>query len=206
MMRFTFSSTLIVTALFAASCSDASSPLQPGEALFGKPAGGESNNLSATFHLQNAGSSVLGDGKAADGITTADPSIYKDGRCGVTATIFGGTGATGDAHLQTNKPNAKDRTCGARLLKAIYQGGTDYGQGIINVRGALWVPEGETKEGRMGVRIENSACYRLQYPTFVTRSLDGKTWTVVNRGNTALCETTNTDVVVENFSLTITTP
>lgn len=143
MRRFIVPGTVLATLLLAAGCSESSSPIQPGEPLYAKPTGegGTSNpNTRWRLPLDGAGLGLVSDGREQEN----GFSKYEHGVCGVTGTIFVGTGS-GDATLQTNNPRAKDTKCVARKMTVVYpvgdpvypNGGTETMLVFLNLRNIL---------------------------------------------------------------------
>jgi hypothetical protein len=132
------SRSLSLIALLAAltACADQSTAptglVSAGPPAAAKPGG--TSDPTATFTFPNSGFALRGDGLYLSG----GNSVYANGVCGVTATIFATTAGSnsGDARLQTDIPSASDRKCAAypRKLTLDYGNGTDVGTLVVNVR------------------------------------------------------------------------
>jgi hypothetical protein len=89
------------------ACNDPSSPasLKPYDAmpLFAKPA--PALTAMIKLPLADAGLSLKSDSKFSDGTY----SLYADGVCGITGTIF--VGGSGDEVVDGSNPSASDRKC-----------------------------------------------------------------------------------------------
>jgi len=89
---------------------------------------------TATFTFPNSGFALRGDGLYLSG----GNSVYANGVCGVTGTIFATTAGSnsGDARLQLDNPSAGGRKCAdyPRQLTLDYGDGTDVGTLVVNAR------------------------------------------------------------------------
>ena len=116
MKHFTLPATLLVTALLAAGCSEAPSPVHPSEPLFAKPGSGTTEtDPTAAFYIPTSQGNLglWGDGLFAslDGYTGT--SRYGERDCGVNSKIFATTEASnsGDAIMHTSNNRYSDKKC-----------------------------------------------------------------------------------------------
>ena len=143
-MRKSLSVAALALASLATACSEPAAPIfAPDTPLYGKPTGeGGTSNPNTTWRLPvNAtGLGLVSDGRfAVNGY-----SEYEHGVCGVSGTIFVGTGS-GDATLQTNNPKNKTNTCAVRTMTVVYpagdpvypNGGTETMLVFLNLRNIL---------------------------------------------------------------------
>jgi hypothetical protein len=199
----------------------AETPTQPTSAdpVFGKGGGGPAN-ASASFRLPlpTASLSVRGDALFPD----AGASVYKHGKCGVTATIFAPNPHT-DAVLQTDNRQAGDRKCAGVGASAVPREITiDYGDGVesnpvtLNVHDLGTVVGTELRFLGIGPR-GTSRCSKLQFGgpeggdmVWVTK-VSATSWHVFSQAGaatTASCVTATGNVTYSGMlvDFTITTP
>jgi hypothetical protein len=96
----------LLVAGVVSACNDSSSPsLKTYDAtpLFAKPA--PALTAMIKLPLDDTGLSLKSDGKFSDGTY----SLYANGVCGITGTIF--VGGSGDAVVDGSNPSASDRKC-----------------------------------------------------------------------------------------------
>jgi hypothetical protein len=100
-------------------------------------------------------------------------SVYGHGVCGVTSKIFATTAASGsgDATMQTDNPNARDRKCAAypRTLTIAYGDRTDRAPAFANVREVQSptssIPVGATQLRGLAINLSGSGhrCAQLRW-------------------------------------------
>ncbi len=204
-----------------AACTESASFVQPApsEPLFAKGGGGPSN-ASASFWLPMPSSTlrVRGDGM----FPSSGLSVYKDGKCGITATIFAPNPGT-DAVMQTDNHQAGDRKCAGVGSSAVPRKVTvDYGDGVesnpvtVNVHDLGTVAGTQLRFLGIGFR-GTSRCEKLQFGgpeggdmVWVTK-LSATSWHVYSQdgaATTASCVRTSGNVLYSGMSVdfTVTTP
>jgi len=214
---------LTIARLLAAACltACAETPSQPTTAdpLFATGGSG-SANLSASFRLPLPASPLRLRGDAL--FPDAGLSVYKDGKCGVTATIFAPNPQT-DAVMQTDNPRAGDRKCAGVGSSAVPRKITiDYGDGVesnpatVNVHDLGSVVGTELRFLGIGLR-GTSRCSKLQFggpeggDTVWVTKVSATSWHVYSQtgaATTASCVTTAGNVTYSGMTVdfTITTP
>ena len=155
---------------------------------------------------------------------TGTASDYKNGVCGVTATIFA-PNPTGDAVLQTDNNQAGDRKCVAYGAGAVPRKVTvNYGNGVesnpvtLNVHDMGSLAIGATDLRFLGIGFRGtSRCNKLQFggpeggdAVFVTRT-NATNWRVYSQSSpqtTAVCVMNAGNTVYQNMSVdfVVTTP
>ena len=217
MRRPLFSAIILV----AAACGE--SPAVRSAAPEGADLGKLPTNRAATFLMPAPSSSlsVRGDGLFPVGTG----SSYKDGVCGVTATIFA-PNPTQDAVMQTDNPQAADKTCAPYGKSARPRNVTvDFGDGTESLPGTLNVHDLGTVTGTslrfFGLALRGgSRCDKLQFggpfggdSVWVTQT-SATSWHVYSQAaphNTAACSSTSGGSAVTvyanmNVDFVVTTP
>lgn len=120
-MRILNLSALLAVVIAAAACSEQTSPVDPllritpDAPLYAKPMAHPTSMWKLPTGTAAAGLGLVSDGR----YVFDDFSVYDDGVCGVTGTIF--TDGSGDATLQTNNPRQKNTICQtARKMSVVY--------------------------------------------------------------------------------------
>ena len=181
--------TLVSLAIVSAACTDAgraptatSGRPIPGDALAAKPVA----NPRATFAYftvsatTDTGGRLIGDGLDSTGTVSAEPSLYADGHCDVSAEIF--VSGSGDA---TMDPTGGSQTCspprevrvefGRPVAPGSLEPSSTAGAFFTNVRDVLSVSAGQSPPAERRFRLLLRGfpdCDYLRYENEVAASIE----------------------------------
>ncbi len=217
MRSLTIGCSLMAACLTA--CGETPSQPTTADPLLAQGGGGPAN-LSASFRLPLPSSPLRLRGDAL--FPDAGLSVYKDGKCGVTGTIFAPNPQT-DAVVQTDNPRAGDRKCAGVGSSAVPRKITvDYGDGVesnpahMNVHDLGSVVGTDLRFLGIGLR-GTSRCSKLQFGgpeggdmVWVTK-VSSTSWHVFSQAGaatTASCVTTVGNVTYSGMTVdfTVTAP
>lgn len=207
---------LVAVVALVCGCGDRPSvrSLDPTEALLARSG---TTNAAATFSLPLSTSAlaIRGDGLFPVG----SASVYSNGVCGVTATVFA-PNPTQDGVMQTDNPQAGDRKCAAysrtvvpRSVIVDYGAQRDSSPGTLNVHDLGSVSGTSLRFLGVGLSGATTICAKVQFGgpaggdmVWVTRT-SATSWHVYSQtapANTAACVTAVGNTVLENMNVDFT--